>query len=58
MTSWLSCDEGDADLVRFWAGFNEAVQVEVPGFGADAAGLLAVDGVTAGACAAVTGRKS
>lgn len=45
LTSWLCCDEGDADPVRFWAGLIGAVQVEVPGFGADAAGLLAVGGV-------------
>ena len=46
MTSWLSCDEADdADPVRFWTGFIEAVRVRVPGFGADAADLLATDGV-------------
>jgi hypothetical protein len=38
------CDEGDADPGRFWAGLVEAVRVG-SGFGADAAGLLAVDGV-------------
>ncbi len=44
MTSWLSCDEADADPVRFWAGFIEAPRVVAPGFGADAAELLAMDG--------------
>ena len=44
VTSWLSCDRADADPVRFWAGFIEAIQVGVPGFGADAAGLLAMNG--------------
>jgi hypothetical protein len=33
------------DLVRFWAGFIEATQMVAPGFGADAADLLAMDGV-------------
>jgi LuxR family maltose regulon positive regulatory protein len=45
MTSWLSCDEADADPVRFWAGFIEAPRAVVPGFGVDAAELLAMDGV-------------
>jgi LuxR family transcriptional regulator, maltose regulon positive regulatory protein len=45
MTSWLSCDEADADPVRFWTGFIEAPQVVAPWFGADAADLLAMDGV-------------
>jgi LuxR family transcriptional regulator, maltose regulon positive regulatory protein len=45
-TSWLSCDEADADPVRFWSGFTEAPQAVMPGFGADAADLLAMDGVT------------
>ena len=45
LTSWLSCDEADADPVRFWAGFIEAARVVAPWFGADAAGLLAMDGV-------------
>ena len=44
MTSWLSCDEADADPVRFWAGFIEALRVAVPGFGAEAGELLAMDG--------------
>jgi LuxR family maltose regulon positive regulatory protein len=35
----------DADPVRFWAGFIEAPQAVAPGFGADAAELLAMDGV-------------
>jgi len=45
VTSWLSCDEADADPVRFWAGFIEAPRFAVPGFGADAGELLAMDGV-------------
>ena len=45
VTSWLSCDEADADPVRFWAGFIEAPQAVAPGFGADAAELLAMDGM-------------
>jgi LuxR family transcriptional regulator, maltose regulon positive regulatory protein len=45
VTSWLSCDEADADPVRFWAGFIEAPRAGAPGFGADAAELLAMDGV-------------
>jgi LuxR family transcriptional regulator, maltose regulon positive regulatory protein len=44
VTSWLSCDEADADPVRFWTGFIEAPRAAVPGFGADAADLLAIDG--------------
>jgi LuxR family transcriptional regulator, maltose regulon positive regulatory protein len=43
MTSWLSCDRADADPVRFWAGFTEAPRAIGPGFGADAADLLAMD---------------
>ena len=43
VTSWLSCDKADVDPVRFWAGFVEAPRVIEPGFGADAAGLLAMD---------------
>jgi LuxR family transcriptional regulator, maltose regulon positive regulatory protein len=45
VTSWLSCDEADANPVRFWTGFIEALRGAEPGFGADAAGLLAMDGV-------------
>jgi LuxR family maltose regulon positive regulatory protein len=45
VTSWLSCDEADANPVRFWAGFIEAIQIVAPWFGADAADLLAMDGV-------------
>jgi LuxR family transcriptional regulator, maltose regulon positive regulatory protein len=44
VTSWLSCDEADADPVRFWAGFIEATRLVAPGFGADAGELLAMDG--------------
>jgi LuxR family transcriptional regulator, maltose regulon positive regulatory protein len=44
-TSWLSCDEADADPIRFWTGFIEAPQAVAPGFGADAADLLAMDRV-------------
>ena len=43
MTSWLSCGRADADPARFWAGFIEAPRVIDPGFGADAADLLAID---------------
>jgi len=43
MTSWLSCDRADADPVRFWAGFTEPPRAIGPGFGADAADLLAMD---------------
>ena len=45
VTSWLSCDEADADPVRFWAGFIQAPQAVAPGFGTDAAELLAMDGM-------------
>jgi LuxR family transcriptional regulator, maltose regulon positive regulatory protein len=45
VTSWLSCDEADADPVRFWEGFIRAPRAVAPGFGADAAELLAMDGV-------------
>ena len=44
VTSWLSCDEADADPVRFWSGFTQAARSVAPGFGADAADLLAMDG--------------
>jgi LuxR family maltose regulon positive regulatory protein len=44
LTSWLSCDRADADPVRFWTAFIEAPRVLAPGFGADAADLLAMDG--------------
>ncbi len=43
-TSWLSCGRADAEPVRFWTGFIEAPRVIAPGFGADAADLLAMDG--------------
>ena len=43
VTAWLSCDKADADPARFWAGFVEAPQAIEPGFGADAADLLAMD---------------
>ena len=42
-TSWLSCDRADRDPVRFWTGFIEAPRAIDPGFGADAADLLAMD---------------
>jgi LuxR family transcriptional regulator, maltose regulon positive regulatory protein len=44
VTSWLSCDEADSDPVRFWSGFTEALRSVAPGFGADAADLLAMGG--------------
>jgi LuxR family maltose regulon positive regulatory protein len=44
LTSWLSGDEADADPARFWAAFIEAPRAVAPGFGADAAELLAMDG--------------
>ena len=44
VTSWLSCDKADTDPVRFWSGFIEALQTEAPGFGAEAADVLALDG--------------
>jgi LuxR family transcriptional regulator, maltose regulon positive regulatory protein len=44
-TSWLSCDRADANPVRFWAAFIEAPRAVLPGFGTDAADLLAMDGV-------------
>jgi LuxR family transcriptional regulator, maltose regulon positive regulatory protein len=45
VTSWLSCDKADANPVRFWAGFIEAIRVVTPEFGADAAGLLTANRV-------------
>jgi ATP/maltotriose-dependent transcriptional regulator MalT len=45
VTSWLSCDSGDADPVRFWTGFIEASRMMAPEFGADATDLLAMDNV-------------
>jgi LuxR family transcriptional regulator, maltose regulon positive regulatory protein len=45
VTSWLSCDEADADPVRFWEGFIQAPRAVAPGFGTDAAELLAMDGI-------------
>jgi LuxR family maltose regulon positive regulatory protein len=53
VTSWLSCDRADADPVRFWAGFIEAIRVGVPAFGADAAGLLALNGMSADVTASI-----
>jgi LuxR family transcriptional regulator, maltose regulon positive regulatory protein len=44
LTSWLSCESADADPVRYWVGFIEALRVLAPGFGADAADLMALDG--------------
>jgi len=44
LTAWMSCDRADADPMRFWAGFIEAPRSVSPGFGADAADLLAIDG--------------
>jgi ATP/maltotriose-dependent transcriptional regulator MalT len=44
LTSWLSCDGADEDLVRFWAGFIAAPRAIDPDFGADATELLAMDG--------------
>ena len=52
LTCWLSCDAADADPVRFWAGFIEAARAREPWFGADAAGLLAMDGVVSADVAA------
>ena len=43
VTCWLSCDKADVDPVRFWASFIEAPRAITPGFGADAADLLAMD---------------
>jgi LuxR family transcriptional regulator, maltose regulon positive regulatory protein len=44
-TSWLSCDRADASAIRFWEGFLEAPRAVMPGFGSDAADLLALDSV-------------
>ncbi len=44
-TCWLSCDRADANPVRFWTGFIQAPRAVEPGFGADAADLLALDSV-------------
>jgi LuxR family maltose regulon positive regulatory protein len=44
LTSWLSCDKADADPARFWAGFIKSPRTIAPGFGADAADLLAMYG--------------
>jgi LuxR family maltose regulon positive regulatory protein len=43
-TFWLSCDEADADPVRFWAGFIEATRTGEPWFGTDAADVMMMDG--------------
>ena len=43
VTAWLSCDAADADPLRFWAGFIEAPRAIEPGFGGDAADVLAMD---------------
>ena len=43
LTSWLSCDQADANPVRFWTGFVEAPRGIAPQFGADAADLLTMD---------------
>jgi len=53
VTSWLSCDRADADPVRFWAGFIEAVQAGIPAFGADAAALLAMNAMPADVTASI-----
>jgi LuxR family maltose regulon positive regulatory protein len=44
LTSWLSCDGADDDLIRFWAGFIESPRSIEPTFGADAFDLLTMDG--------------
>jgi len=43
VTAWLSCDAADADPHRFWTGFIEVARAIEPGFGGDAADLLALD---------------
>ena len=45
LTAWLSCDRADADPVRFWAGFIEALRTVAPGCGANAVGRLAMESV-------------
>src|SRR5262249_42685198 len=45
LPSWLSCERAASDPVRFWTAFIEAPRALAPGFGADAADLLAMDGV-------------
>src|SRR5215469_1231671 len=42
-TSWLTCDQADANPVRFWTAFIEATRVIAPWFGAHAAELLGAD---------------
>lgn len=39
-TAWLSCDAADAQPVRFWCGFIQAVRAIAPDFGTDAGELL------------------
>lgn len=41
-TAWLSCDAADAQPVRFWYGFIQAVRAIAPDFGTDAVELLAM----------------
>jgi LuxR family transcriptional regulator, maltose regulon positive regulatory protein len=48
VTAWLSCDGADANPVRFWTAFIEAPRAAEPGFGADAADLLVMDGAVSG----------
>jgi hypothetical protein len=55
-TSWLSCSRADADPVRFWLAFIEAPRIIAPGFSADAADLLAIDGVMSADVTASTRR--
>ena len=40
LSSWLSCDETDADQHRFWAGFVRSIRAAVPAFGTTAEDLL------------------
>lgn len=44
MTCWLACDRTDATPPRFWTAFIASCRALAPGFGADAADLLAMDG--------------